>query len=113
MAKALNFNNIKKQFLTVTLADDEKTTLLIATPDKRTMSELTVFQDQIESMTDEPDAETMDALYDITARLMSRNKGGKKITKEYLESICFDFEDIMIFFRAYKDFLSEIISSKN
>lgn len=113
MAKALNFNNIKKQFLTVILRDDEKTTLLIGTPDKRTMSEFTVFKDQVDAMTDEPDAETMDALYDITARLMSHNKGGKKITKEYLESICFDFEDIMYFFRAYIDFLSEIMSSKN
>ena len=36
---------------------------------------------------------------------MSRNKGNIKIEKELLENI-FDIEDIMVFFKAYMDFVS-------
>ena len=54
----------------------------------------------------------MNDLYFTCARLMSRNKGGVKITKEFLEDI-FDFEDILIFFNAYMDFIHGVTGSKN
>ena len=111
MSKPLNFNNVKKQYLTVTLADTKKTTLLVGTPTKAIMNSLISLQSEIEDIT-EDNTETTDALYEACAKVMSRNKGGIEITKEYLEET-FDFEDIMIFFNAYMEFINEAMSLKN
>ena len=113
MSKSLNFNNVKKQFLTVTLADENNTTLMIGTPTKAIMDDLTLLQQSMNSVSDtESNTEATDDLYSACARVMSRNKAGVKVTKEFLAEI-FDFEDITIFFNAYMDFIDEVIASKN
>ena len=113
MAKALNFNNVKKKYLTVTLADENNTTLMIGTPTKAIMDDLIALKGSLKAIEDDAtDAESTEELFAACAKLMSRNKGGVKISKEYLEEI-FDFEDIMIFFNAYMDFITEVTSVKN
>ena len=113
MAKPLNFNNIKKQYLTVTLADEKHTTLLIGTPTKAIMDELILLQSSLDTLVEnETDTDAIATLYSACAKVMSRNKGGVKITEEYLANI-FDFEDIIIFFNAYMDFISELSNEKN
>lgn len=113
MAKPLNFNNVKKKYLTVTLADEKKTTLMIGTPTKAIMDDLLLLQSSLETINeDETNVEATDDLYLACAKVMSRNKGGIKVTKEFLENL-FDFEDIMIFFEAYMDFIGEVTDVKN
>lgn len=113
MAKTLNFNNMKKQYLTVTLADEKKTTLMISTPTKGVMDELLMLQESLEALTENnTDMNAIDDLYTACAKIMSRNKGGIVITKEYLENL-FDFEDIVILFNAYMDFINEVTGEKN
>lgn len=112
MAKALNFNNLKKQFLTVTLPDVKNTTLLIGTPTKAIMTELVNLQESLTAVTDDNSAEAADGLYEACAKIMSRNKAGINITSEFLGEI-FDYEDIMIFFNAYMEFIDEVSGTKN
>lgn len=113
MSKAINFNTVKKRYLTVTLTDEKKTTLMIGTPTKAIMDELILLQSSFDVLSeDEANAEATDDLYNACAKIMSRNKGGIKITKDELAEI-FDFEDIMIFFNAYMDFIGEITDLKN
>ena len=118
MAKPLNFNNVKKEYLPVTLRDgngsDKKPTfILVGTPTKGLLEDLTQLQSTFDETTDNNYApEVIDDLYNACAKIMSRNKTGRKITKEHLEDI-FDFEDIMIFFRAYMEFVNELVNSKN
>ena len=113
MSKSLNFNNVKKQYLTVTLADEKKTTLMIGTPTKAIMDDLLVLQSSLEKINEEEaNAEATDDLYYACAKVMSRNKGGIKISKDFLEDL-FDFEDVLIFFNAYMDFISEVTDVKN
>lgn len=112
MARAINFNTIKKQYLTVTLADEKKTTLLVGTPTKELMDELIRLQSDVKEDENENNEETLDDLYLACARVMSRNKGGIKVDKKLLEKN-FDFEDIKLFFEAYMDFLGEVMGSKN
>lgn len=112
MGKSINFNNVKKHFLTVTLNDEDNTTLLVTTPSKGIFNELALFQELAGGVGEEKDPETVDSLYELTAKLMSRNKGNIKITKEHLEEI-FDLEDIIIFFNAYMEFIAEISATKN
>lgn len=113
MSKTLNFNNVQKHYLTITLADEKQTTLMIGTPTKAIMDDLVFLQSSLENINeDETSVEATDNLYNACARVMSRNKGNIKITKEYLENI-FDFEDITIFFTAYMEFVTEVTNAKN
>lgn len=110
MAKSLDFNNIKKRYLTVTLADEAKTVLLIGTPTKGVLDSLMSMKDTLDedNLTDE----AIDDLYNICAKIMSRNKTGCVISKEVVADL-FDFEDIILFIRAYTDFVNEVSNSKN
>lgn len=113
MAKALNFNKVKKSYLPVTFADEQETTIFVGTPTKAIMDDLTVLQSGIEEMgEDGASAADTDSLFEACAKIMSRNKTGVKITKEYLETV-FDYEDVMIFFSSYMDFLGEVVNQKN
>ena len=113
MSKQLNFNNVKKQYLTITLADKDNTTIMIGTPTKALMDQLMLLQSGIEAIADgDADDEILDDLYFACAKIMSRNKGGVEISKELLEEI-FDFEDIIIFFNAYINFVTEFSKAKN
>jgi hypothetical protein len=106
MAKALNFNKVKKSFLPVTFSDEAETTILVGTPTKAIMTELTRLQSDLD---DEAD---LDDLYEVCAQIMSRNKTGYPVTTEFLAERM-DFEDIKIFFSAYMEFIGEVIGSKN
>ncbi|MBO3443414.1 hypothetical protein [Clostridium sp. CCUG 7971] len=108
--KSINFNKIEKRYLTVTLNDEERTTLLIMSPTKKVLESLM----EIESISkyNEANDDQIDLLYDVCATVMSRNKGGIKISKEKLEGI-FDTEDIIIFFDGYMQFMNEQMASKN
>lgn len=113
MANYLNFNNVKKHYLSVTLADEKNTTLLIGTPTKKLMDDLTLLQSSLEEIEkDSGNTESFDELYNACAKIMSRNKAGVVITKEKLEDI-FDFEDVLIFFNAYMEFIDEVANLKN
>ena len=112
MTNNLDFNKIKKKFLTVTLADENNTTIMIGTPTKAMMDEMVSLKSSLETVTDDTSAEALSEMYDICAKVMSRNKAGKKIEKEYLEKV-FDFEDIIIFFTAYMDFVNALSVEKN
>lgn len=111
MAKVLDFTKQKKEYLTVKLADEKKTVLLIGTPTKAILDEFTSINEII-SEEGGADAEAVNDLYRVCAKVMSFNKGGIKITPEYLGEF-FDIEDIFIFFNAYGEFMSSITSAKN
>ena len=110
MAKSLNFNNIKKQYLNVTLNDEKQTVLLIGTPTKAIFDELTGLQDILKN--GEVQSDAVNDLYEICAKIMSCNKLGKKITTKFISEI-FDFEDLIIFIKGYTDFIGEVTNSKN
>ena len=108
----LNFNNTKKQYLTVVLPDEKNTTLLISMPTKALVVELIAIRNNFSTSDNDDLDQSLGKLYDLVARVMSRNKGGIKITKERLEK-CLDFEDIIIFFNSYLAFINTAKNSKN
>ena len=109
MAKALDFNTLKKQIFTITLPDEKQTKLLITTPDKKAFTEFVQFRNDI---TDRDDEGVLDDMYDMVGKIMSCNKAGKKITGKYLSNLL-DFEDLVFFIREYNDFIAGIVNSKN
>lgn len=110
MAKTLDFNKIKKRYFTVTLADENNTTLMISTPTKEVMDEFIAMKD---SLTAENMGENaIDELYDLCVKIINRNKGGIKLTRKDLDNL-FDFEDIVLFIQGYTEFINEMTNSKN
>ena len=111
MAKTLDFNTLKKEYLTVRLKDEKKTVLMIGTPTKAILDEFIAINETI-SENDGADKEAVNDLYKVCAKVMSFNKGGIKVTADQL-SESYDLEDIMIFFNAYSDFMESVTKAKN
>ena len=111
MANVLDYTRQKKEYLTIKLNDEKKTVLMIGTPTKKILNDFIEINDRI-SDDNGADLDAVDDLYNVCAKVMSFNKGGIKITSDYLGEF-FDIEDIMIFFRAYSDFMASVTSVKN
>lgn len=109
MAKTLDFNKVKKQYFTITLNDDNQTKLQVMTPLKKQVAELT---ELLPDDADNPSDDDLSALFDLAARLMSRNRQNYKIEASLLEDIL-DYEDLCIFFDTFTDFIVEVTDSKN
>jgi hypothetical protein len=113
MTKTLDFNKVKKQYLTINFADEDNTVIMISTPTKSVLEELLLLQTNLEAIeNNQSDTQAIDDLYYTCAKVMSRNKCNVKITKEFLEDI-FDLEDVLIFFNAYMQFINDITNVKN
>lgn len=114
MAKTLNFNTIKREYFTVTLPDEDKTTIMISTPTKELLGKIVSLSSNLQI--DYKDENAVDILfnelYGAIAQIMSINKGGIVITKEKLES-CLGFDDLITFFREYLAFVNNIKNIKN
>lgn len=110
MANVLNFNKTKKQYMTVVLPDEKETTIMIGTPTKKVMDEFIAMGQGLQDAAS--DTEAMDELYDLTAKIMSHNKGGIRITSDQIAEIL-DLEDIMAFIQSYTVFIQGITGSKN
>ena len=110
MAKTLDFKALKKQYLTVKLGDEKNTVLMVGTPTKTVLDSFLGMKDSL--IDGNVGDEAIEELYEVVAKIMSHNKGGVKITKEEIEALL-DFEDIIVFVRAYGDFISEVTGSKN
>jgi hypothetical protein len=110
MAKSFDFNKIKPKTMNVTLTDEAKTTLAVMTPDKRLRDDLVSLYEGVDEADED---EVNEALYDLSARVMSRNKQGIEITPDQLKKLYPDHTYIMAFLNAYVDFIGELTNSKN
>lgn len=111
MAKTLDFTTRKKEYMTVKLNDEKKTVLMIGTPTKAILDEFISVHENL-SEDGGADREAVNDLYRVCAKVMSFNKGGIKITPDYLSTF-FDLEDLMVFFNAYSDFMESVTNVKN
>lgn len=99
----LNFNNIKKTTFDITLPNEEQTKIRLLTPTKTVIAQM---QKATSASADESD------MFEITAKVMSRNKEKINITTKMLED-CLDIEDVMIFFDSYLAYIEEMTQQKN
>jgi len=58
------------------------------------------------------DGESIDKLYEVATRFLSYNKTGRMLSQEYVEKML-DIGDIVVFFKAYANFIAELKSGKN
>ena len=109
MVSKLDFNKVKKQYFEVTLNDESQTTLHLLTPTKRQMTEL---GEALSGVGDELTFDNVNALYEIVAQMMSRNKEFHKVTGEQLAELL-DYEDLTLFVNKYAEFVTALVNEKN
>lgn len=109
MAKMLDFSKSRKPTLPIKL--DDGSMIYVYTPSKGEIEEMLDASEYFNSALD-GDRDAMDRLYELTARLMCNNKMGREITSEELAGY-FDITDIVVFFRGYSEFISEVTKEKN
>lgn len=111
MAKMLDFTKVKKEYWTVKLDDEKKTVLMIGTPTKAILNEFLAINEAVDE-NGGADGELIEDIYRVCANIMSFNKGGIRITPEYLENF-FTVSDVMLFFNGYSEFMSSMTNAKN
>lgn len=114
MAKTLDFNSIKRPSLTLVMQDEEKTRIDVTVPTEGLVSELIAAAPELEAVVKNGDNESLRAVYDLAARLISCNRGGVVVTGDDLkEKYNLDLEAIVVFYGVYTDFINEIANAKN
>lgn len=114
MAKLLNFNQYRPPVLPLELMDDKRTRLNLSPPTVDLQEELRARQSELRELLSQEDAEMVNALYDLAARLINCNRNLKRFTADELRTTYrMDVEDLVLFYRAYADFLLEIENAKN
>lgn len=110
----VDFNRYRQPFLEVPLFDDNKTVLRVTLPTVDLQEELRVSAQDFNALLDGGNAEKRAAIYDLAARLMSCNRNFVKITPEELRTTYrLDEEDLVVFFKYYTDFITNIEHAKN
>ena len=105
----LNFNNTAKKYLRITLKDKNKTVINVSNPSKKLLKELINVDKMIKNENIEEE-EQIGILYELCAKILSRNKESLNINKDLLEDIL-DIEDIITFFKAYLEFINTQIKN--
>lgn len=116
MAKTLNFNTLKRPTLPLVMRDDAQTLIKVSTPTEALVEELQAVAPELEKRlgATEADADSIQAIYDLAARLMSCNIDGLLVTVDDLRhKYKLGLEELVFFYVAYVDFLNEIKNAKN
>lgn len=114
MKKTLDFNTIERPALELTLKDEAKTTINVGVPTEELFGKLTDFVPQIKEAFEQDSAATVQYVFDFAAQLMSCNREGLSITADDLrQKYGLKFDDLILFFSLYTDFVAEIANAKN
>lgn len=114
MSKKLDFNTVTRPVLELTMMDDERTVINVTAPTEGLVEELTSIAPHLNEIKNSGDAESIAAIYDLTARVMSCNRSGVTVTADELRGkYKINLEALIIFFAAYIEFIDEITNAKN
>lgn len=108
----LDFNKVEKASFNVALNDENNTKLKIYMPTKGTMDYLKNFRDKFSEDNNSEAEEFMDELYVACAKIMNRNADGIVIERQKIEELL-DYEDLIMFYSAFMNFIDEVVNQKN
>lgn len=114
MAKVLDLNTIYGPTMELTLCDKDRTTLTLTTPTEGLVDELKALTpDQLRRM-EKGDKEAVESIYDLAARIISRNRDGVKVTSKTLRGrYAMTLWHLLAFFEGYLEFINEASAAKN
>lgn len=113
MAK-LDFRALKRPTLEIVMNDEAGTLLRLTTPREELIEKLQAALPELEKVCARGDADSIRAVYDLAADLMSNNLTRVAVTADDLRGkYNIGLEDLIVFFSAYLDFIAEITNAKN
>lgn len=118
MSRTLDITAKKRPTIAITLPRrrrffSRKQRLDVYTPTKSTRELFTFLGESLIKISDGSATENdFDLLYDVTARILSRNKQGVELSANDLEKIL-ETEDVIVILKAYAEFLTGEVESKN
>lgn len=114
MSKTLDFNSVQRPTLILTMMDEAKTQIHVSSPTEKLVEELQTISAELDEILREGDKDSINATYNLAARLISCNRDCVTVTAEELrEKYKLKLEDLVIFFSVYIDFIDEISEAKN
>ena len=125
----VNFTKAKRNYMVLTFDDEREKdgkieeyerTICVGMPKKRVFSALIDMQELIDKRSEaettaeknKANREVIDELYDLTAKILSNNMKGEKITTEWVEEQ-FSTEELQLFFAQYVKFVNGEAISPN
>lgn len=112
--KSLNFNQLQRPILELTMMDKDQTVINVTTPTMDLLEELETALPQFEDTAKEGNKAAVQAIYDLAARLISCNLSFIPVTAEELRTkYRMGLDYMQVFFSAYMDFVSGIYNQKN
>lgn len=114
MAKGLNFRNFAQPTLPLNMNDPEETLFTLVAPSVELVERLEANHDTIVQTFQQGDQESVNAVWELAADLISCNREHRKATVAELKGrYGVSYEMLMAFFVAYGDFIAEIENAKN
>lgn len=112
--KTLNFNQLQRPTLELTMMDEAQTVIRVSTPSVGLLEELQAMLPEFEAVARSGNREAIQAIYDMAARLMNCNCSFITVTGEELRTkYAMGLDSMQIFFSAYMDFVNGIYNAKN
>lgn len=118
MAK-LDFNQINRPTLDLTMCDPAQTRITVVTPTEGLVEELEALRENVATIFSADTPEGVDACYNLAARLISCNRQGLQVSVEDLKTKYWPTERmanqlyLLTFLKAYNDFIDELRQEKN
>lgn len=114
MAKLLNFRHFAQPTLPIAMNDAEETPFTLVAPSVELVERLEANQDTIVATFKKGDRESVEAIWDLAASLISCNREGRTVTAADLKGrYGVSYEMLFAFYTAYGEFIAEIESAKN
>lgn len=114
MAKTLDFNLVSPPTLPLVMRDDARTEITVSTPTEMLVEELQALAPELTKILNANDADSIKAIYELAAKLISCNRNGLKVTAEDLSGkYRLNLEALIVFYNVYLDFINEMINAKN
>lgn len=115
MAKILDFNSFEQPTLPIVMKDEKKTTFTVTAPSEELIEKLDANRVEItEKLKNAKDLNSLNALYEFAAELISCNEEHVEITGEELKTTYkVNYMMLFAFYVAYMQFVNEIKNAKN
>ena len=114
MAKPLNFRHFAQPTLPIVMNDVTETTFTLTPPTVELVERLEANQDTIVATFNQGDRESLEAIWDLAASLISCNREHRLVTVKDLKGrYGMDYQMLFAFLTAYGEFIAEIESAKN
>ena len=114
MAYVLDLNQSHQYTLELQMTDEAQTVFRVGLPTEAMKQELETMLPELTPRMAKGDKEAVEVIYDLAARLISRNRNFMVVSGDDLrDKYNMDAESALVFFNAYLGFLASVASEKN